>query len=99
MKMELTVSSETSTQDAGELPKKEKMHLEHSESLKTRFHLTTDFCFEDIMKDKDMQQQVAKKVRYLRILVRWNKKKLKLYLKKGQLLNFKKQNTSVRKCK
>ena len=39
MKMELTVSSETSairTQTLGNYPKRKKLHLEHSESLKTR---------------------------------------------------------------
>jgi len=39
MKMELTVSSETSairTQTPGNYPKRNKLHLEHGESLKTR---------------------------------------------------------------
>jgi len=39
MKMEPTVSSETSairTQTLGNYPKRNKLHLEHSESLKTR---------------------------------------------------------------
>jgi len=39
MKMELIVSSETSairTQTPGNYPKRNKLHLEHGESLKTR---------------------------------------------------------------
>jgi len=39
MKMELTVSSEKSairTQTPGNYPKRNKLHLEHGESLKTR---------------------------------------------------------------
>jgi len=40
MKMEPIVSSETSairTQTPGNYPKRNKLHLEHGESLKTRF--------------------------------------------------------------
>jgi len=39
MKMEITVSSETSairTQTPGNYPKRNKLHLQHGESLKTR---------------------------------------------------------------
>jgi predicted DNA-binding protein YlxM (UPF0122 family) len=55
----------------------------------SRLHLISDFCFQDIRKDKNMGQQVAKKVRYLRILVRWNHRKKtveNLFKKTGQLL-------------
>ena len=41
MKMEPTVSSEASairTQTPGNYPKRNKLHLEHGESLKTRIH-------------------------------------------------------------
>jgi len=41
MKMEPIVSSETSairTQTPGNYPKRNKLHLEHGESLKTRYH-------------------------------------------------------------
>jgi len=41
MKMEPTVSSETSairTQTPGNYPKRNKLHLEHGESLKTRMY-------------------------------------------------------------
>jgi len=43
MKMESIVSSETSairTQTPGNYPKRNKLHLEHGESLKTRIYLT-----------------------------------------------------------
>jgi len=43
MKMEPTVSSETSairTQTLGNYPKRNKLHLEHGESLKTRIFVT-----------------------------------------------------------
>jgi len=49
MKMEQTVSSETSairTQTQGNYPKRNKLHLEHGESLKTRKNMklfTTKF--------------------------------------------------------
>ena len=45
MKMELTVSSETSairTQTPGNYPKRNKLHLEHGENLKTRIILDID---------------------------------------------------------
>ena len=46
MKMERTVSSETSvirTQTPGNYPKRNKLHLEHGESLKTRKY-TVAYC-------------------------------------------------------
>ena len=47
MKMEPTVSSETSairTQTPGNYPKRNKLHLEHGESLKTRINLYSVRC-------------------------------------------------------
>jgi len=48
MKMELTVSSDTSairTQTPGNYPKRNKLHLEHGESLKTRAWIILKFIF------------------------------------------------------
>ena len=59
MKMEPSVSSETSairTQTPGNYPKRNKLHLEHGESLKARFYifirhtsvLSKSMCLSDI---------------------------------------------------
>jgi len=51
MKMEPIVSSETSairTQTPGNYPKRNKLHLEHGESLKTRISLYVDTCIYQI---------------------------------------------------
>jgi len=59
MKMELTVSSETSvirTQTPGNYPKRNKLHLEHGESLKTRlfdiFYVDKELYLNETIKGK-----------------------------------------------
>ena len=54
MKMEWIVRSETSTirtQTPGNYPKRNKLHLEHGESLKTRTNKMQQFSFIDLSVD------------------------------------------------
>jgi len=53
MKMEPIVSSETSairTQTPGNYPKRNNLHLEHGESLRTKFSNITTLFFSDLMR-------------------------------------------------
>ena len=56
MKMEPIVSSETSairTQTPGNYPKRNKLHLEHGESLKTRILTLFKLTGQEVLRNKD----------------------------------------------